>query len=164
MNTRIREIYNQYVKTYYQFLKRRGYGKHNNDWPFYKRSFLTCWTEPGFHRFWRIWNPGISFFPFQLYRWLGGNRNRIPATILAFVVCGLAHNIVVFLFLGWSFTLPVAFFSFSILSLLSWYLRKPLRQDLWPAGLNIALNLVFVIASFKLGFYINTCIYYACNS
>jgi D-alanyl-lipoteichoic acid acyltransferase DltB (MBOAT superfamily) len=131
----------------------RGYGDHLNDGPFFKRSFLTCWTEPGFHRFWRTWNPGIGYFVFRLYLALGGKRNRVLATLVAFEVCGIAHVLIVYPFLRrWSLVLPVAFLCFGILALVSRGLEHVLRQERWPAVANVIVNVSLVVASFDVGF------------
>ncbi|MHC4521398.1 MAG: hypothetical protein ACYTAS_22630, partial [Planctomycetota bacterium] len=49
--------YQRYVANYKAYVRMRGYGDHLNDGPFFVRSFLTCWAEPGFHRCWQVWNP-----------------------------------------------------------------------------------------------------------
>jgi len=153
MSPWISNRYRRYVERYKVYLKLRGYGDHVNDGPFYVRSFLTCWAEPGFHRFWRVWNPGISYFCFRLYLALGGKRRRVWATLVAFEVCGIIHVLVLYPFLRrWSLVLPVTFLCFGILTLVSRGLERVLRQDRWPAVANVALNVGLVIASYDLGF------------
>jgi len=46
-------------------LIRRGY-RTGYDGRFFRRAFLECWAEPGFHRFRRIWNPSLGFLVFEL--------------------------------------------------------------------------------------------------
>jgi hypothetical protein len=145
--------YQGYVESYRAYVKRRGYGDHLNDWPFFKRSFLTCWAEPGFHRFWRVWNPGIGYFVLRLYLALGGKRNRVMATLGAFEVCGIAHVLAVYpLLRRWSLVLPVAFLCFGILTLVSRGLEHVLSQDRWPTVANVVVNVGLVVASFDIGF------------
>jgi hypothetical protein len=147
------EAYQRYVASYRAYVKLRGYGDHLNDWPFFVRSFLTCWAEPGFHRFWRVWNPGIGYFVFRLYLALGGKRNPVLATLVAFEVCGIAHVLIVYPFLRrWSLVLPVAFLCFGILALVSRGLEHVLRLERWPAVANVIMNLSLVVASFDVGF------------
>lgn len=154
MRAQISNRYRQYVKSYKEYARMRGYGSHLNDWPFFKRAFLTCWAEPGFHRFWRVWNPGISYFVFRLYLQLGGNRNRTVATIVAFELCGILHVLVAHPFLRrWSFTLPITFLCFAVLTLMSRGLERALCQNRWPAVVNVVLNIGLVIGSFDVGFY-----------
>ena len=43
--------------TYAQYCARRGYTSPFRGWSVVKRSLLCSWTQPGFHRFWRVWNP-----------------------------------------------------------------------------------------------------------
>lgn len=153
MRTWISRRYQRYVESYKEYVRMRGYGDHLNDWPCFKRSFLTCWAEPGFHRFWRAWNPGIGYFVFRLYLLLGGKQNRAIATLLAFVLCGTLHVLAVYpFFRRWSFSLPVTFLCFGVLTLVSRGLEGVLCQDRWPTVINVALNIGLVIASFDVGF------------
>lgn len=148
----IGERYERYVRSYRAYVWLCGYGDHLNDWPFFRRSFLTCWAEPGFHRFWQVWNPGISYFVSRVYLLLGGRRNRIIATLGAFELCGIAHVLVVYPFLRrWSLVLPVTFLCFGVFALLSRRFRHVLHQDRWPAVANIAVNVGLVITSYDIG-------------
>jgi hypothetical protein len=152
----IGERYRRYVERYTAYVRLRGYGDHLNDGPFFVRSFLTCWAEPGFHRFWRVWNPGISYFCFRLYLALGGKRHRVPATLIVFEVCGIAHVGVFYLLLRrWSLVLPVVFFCFGVLTLLSRGLERVLRQDRWPAVSNVLVNAGLIVVSYEVGFRVN---------
>ena len=149
----LHDRYQRYVESYRAYVKLRGYGDHFNDWPFFRRSFLTCWAEPGFHRFWRAWNPGIGYLVFRLYLALGGKRNRVVATVGAFEVCGIAHVLAVYPFLRrWSLVVPVAFLCFGLFTLASQGLERMLSQDRWPAVANVVVNAGLVMASFDIGF------------
>jgi D-alanyl-lipoteichoic acid acyltransferase DltB (MBOAT superfamily) len=149
----IGERYQRYEESYKAYVRLRGYGDHLNDWPFFRRSFLTCWAEPGFHRFWRVWNPGISYFVFRLYLAFGGKRNRVLATLGAFEICGIAHVLCVYLLLRrWSLVLPAAFLCFGILALVSRALEHRIRQERWPAAVNVVVNVGMVIVSYDIGF------------
>jgi len=140
---------------YRRFARIRGFETFN-DWPYHRRGFLECWAEPGFHRFWRVWNPGIGYFVFRLYVGLGGARHRVTATLSSFFACGLVHTLVVAPLLGrWSNTLLVTFTCFGILTLLSRSLADLLRQERWPAVVNILVNVGLVLGSFDLGFRVN---------
>jgi hypothetical protein len=149
----ISEKYRRYVDSYSAYAKLRGYGDHLNDGPFFWRSFVSCWAEPGFHRFWRVWNPGISYFVFRLYLALGGKQNRVLATLGAFEICGIVHVLILHLLLGrWSLVLPITFLCFGMLTLVSRALEHVLRQERWPAVANVAVNIGLVIVSYDLGF------------
>lgn len=156
--------YQRYVGNYLRFLRRRRYAELIRrakgapppfDWPFIRQAFLLCWTQPGFHLFWRQWNPGIAYFTYQFYRFFGGDRNRTVATIAAFGLCGICHSLAVWPFYHWSYIWPVAFLSFAILSLISWRLHKVLKQKMWPVILNTAMNICLLIGSIKLGFFVD---------
>jgi D-alanyl-lipoteichoic acid acyltransferase DltB (MBOAT superfamily) len=141
-------------EAYRRYLHRRGFTS-DTGWSFARRGFLVCWAEPGFHRFWRLWNPGLGFLTFLLYRRLGGNREAPLSTVATFVLSGIAHNLIVLPWLGWSFTLPVTFGCFGTLVALSAPLSRVLRQDRWPAVFNVATNAGLVAAGFDLGFRVN---------
>lgn len=131
----------------------RGFGSNFNDWPYHRRGFIECWAEPGFHRFWQVWNPGISFFVYKLFILLGGRKRWVGPTMAAFLVCGFAHTIVVVPFFGrWSFSVIAAFACFGGLTIVSRLAAPVLKQERWPVVANTALNVVLVAASFDIGF------------
>jgi len=131
----------------------RGFNSELNDWPFVRRSFIACWAEPGFHRFWRVWNPGISYFVYRIFVRLGGRKRRDRATVAAFLINGFLHNFVAFPFLWrWSWVLPIAFLFFGVITVLNRKAEPWLRQDRWPWLVNAVLNVGLVITGFDLGF------------
>lgn len=135
-----------------RFARMRGF-RSFNDWPYHRRGFLECWAEPGFHRFWQVWNPGIAYFVHRLYLALGGRKRWALPTVLAFGFCGLAHTVVVApLLQRWSYSLIVTFTLFGLLTVLSRRLAALLQQDRWPTLVNVALNASLVAASFEAGF------------
>lgn len=156
LQIRLRRRYQLYVQSYRHYLRRRGFGDHLHDRCFVLRGFLACWAEPGFHRFWQVWNPGIGYLTFRLYLALGGRRHRATATLATFFVNGLVHTVVACpFFRRWSWTLIVTFLLFGILTILSRGLEPVLRQARWPAIANLALNVGLIIFSFDVGFRVN---------
>lgn len=137
-----------------QYLHRRRYDSVN-DWPFFRRAFLECWAEPGFHRFWRVWNPALGFLVFRFYRLIGGNRGGAANKILAFIASGFAHGLLVLPFLGWSWTIPVTFACFGLLDAFGGGLSRLIRQDRWIQPLNAVSNATLVVACFSIGFRVN---------
>lgn len=153
---RLRRGYRHYVQSYRHYLRRRGFGDHLHDRHFVIRGFLACWAEPGFHRFWQVWNPGIGYLTFRLYLALGGRNHREGATVATFVVNGLVHTVVACpFFRRWSWTLIVAFLLFGILTILSRRLETVLRQEQWPAIANLVVNVGLIVVSFDIGFRLN---------
>jgi len=153
---KVRALYNHYVCNYKQYLKMRGFGNHVNDWVFVKRGFLEPWLQPGFHRFWQIWNPGIGYFAYRVYLMFGGKQKQITATFAAFLVNGLVHNLILSLILWrWDFPLPFTFTLFGILSLLSKWLDRNVNMEHWPRVCHLAINVSLVILSFDFGFRMN---------
>lgn len=156
LQARISHAYQRYVASYECYLKMRGYGNHLNDWFFFKRGFLACWLEPGFHRFWQVWNPGIGYFAYKLYVLFGGNQRKNLATVAAFVLNGLIHNLIAsLLFWRWDFPLPFTFLSFGIFTIISRWLDTFFEVQKLPAVLHLIINVGLVILSFDFGFAMN---------
>ena len=149
---RMRMLYTRYVDDYEAFARMRGFRSELNDWPYVRRSFIECWAEPGFHRFWQVWNPGIAYFVYRLFLRLGGRRRWVGPTILSFFLCGVAHTVIVAPFLGWAFSVITAFSCFGVLTVVSRLASPLLRQDHWPTVLNVIVNVVLVAGSFDVGF------------
>ncbi|NCF64931.1 MAG: hypothetical protein GWP61_03090 [Chloroflexi bacterium] len=154
--TRLSTSHKLFIVDYTGYLRLRGFEDHVNDWFFVKRGFLTCWLEPGFHNFWRVWNPGISYFCFRFYLLLGGRRKRELAAVVVFFVNGVLHNLLFSLITGrYSFPLPFTFLSFGALAVASQHLQKVFNQRRLPAIVNAAINIGLVIGSFDFGFRMN---------
>lgn len=144
--------YRLWVIDYKAYARARGFASFN-DWPYHRRGFIECWAEPGFHRFWQVWNPGIAYFVHKLYICLGGRTHWILPTITSFILCGLGHTIVMLPFIQrWSYMLVTTFACFGILTVASRYLSPMLRQERWPVCINIIINVVLVLVSFDIGF------------
>ena len=147
--------YRLYVQRYIAYAKLRGFTTLN-DWPYHRRGFIECWAEPGFHLFWQVWNPGIAYFVYRLYLKLGGNKNWIIATLMAFEINGLIHSGIFFVISGqWSFVIPILFFLFAVFTILNKILEKWLSQQRWPWIINAMLNIGLVIFSFDISFKVN---------
>jgi hypothetical protein len=155
---KLKSQYTRYVEDYREYLKLRGYGEHVNDWFFVKRGFLECWFEPGYHHFWQLWNPGIGYFTYRLYRRLGGKglgtRGRQNQNIiLTFLVNGIVHNLIVMIFM-WklSIPLPFTFLAFGVFTVLFRELGRIVDFSTWPKLIHFAINTGLVIISFNFGF------------
>jgi len=156
LKIRLSCAYNAYVNDYKRYLKMRGFGDHIHDRNFVKRGFLECWLQPGFHRFWKVWNPGIGYFAYKLYLAFGGKSRRNIATIASFLVNGLVHNLVVSLILWrWDFPLPFTFALFGFLTVVSRWLEWPMKMNRWPWVFHLAINIGSVILAFDFGFFMN---------
>jgi hypothetical protein len=149
--------FKKYKRNYLNHLKKLGYSNHEGDFDLYfvKNAFFISWSKPGFHFFWRHWNPGIAYMTFWIYKYFGGNKNKVIATYMSFIICGLIHNIVVYPFLGWSYTIIVVFICFSTFTLISKILSTVLNQKKWHWAINTVINISLVLLSFEVGFTIN---------
>jgi hypothetical protein len=142
----------RWEKDYMKFARMRGFQTFN-DWRYHVRGFILCWMEPGFHKFWQVWNPGIAYFVYRTFIHLGGRKHWVLPTIVSFILCGFAHTVIVFpFFRRWSHTVIVAFTCFGILTVVSRYLSSILRQERWPVLINTSINVGLVILGFDLGF------------
>ena len=139
--------------TFRQYLSRRGYDLRKSPGAFLGRMFLSAWAEPGFHRFWRVWNPLYGYFLFHLYRLLGGNRHKVPATLTVFVVCGFAmHDLPVILLTSRiQLTVTVAFLAFGLAALSSQAVARSWGLSRWPKWLHVLLNLGLIVAGLLFG-------------
>ena len=152
----LKESYDQYVSNYKQFLKLRGFGEHTNDWYFVKRGFLACWLQPGFHRFWQTWSPGIAYFAYKVYLSCGGKKRQKTATIAAFLVNGIVHNLIFSLIMWrWDFPLPFTFTMFGIFTIIFRWMDDHIDMDRWPKLIHLVINTSLVILSFDFGFRMN---------
>ena len=148
--------YDNYAADYKRYARMRGFHSGFNNWAYHRRGFLECWAEPGFHRFWQVWNPGISYFVYQIFIRLGGRKHWIAPTLLAFFLCGLIHTLIVVPFVGrWSFSVIVAFTCFGVLTVTNRLAEPVLQQRRWPMPVNVLLNMFLVAASFDVGFKVN---------
>lgn len=139
---------------YKKFAKMRGFNTFN-DLSYHRRGFIECWAEPGFHRFWQVWNPGIAYFVYRLFLGLGGSKRWLIPAFLSFLFCGIIHTVIVFPFLGWSFSVIGAFICFAVLTIVSRKMSRLLHQEKWPAIANIVINIGLVVGSFDIGFRID---------
>lgn len=153
--------FQKYQSNYLCHLKKLGYGDHKGDFDvfFVKKAFLDSWTQPGFHNFWRYWNPGIGFLMLKTYKAFGGKKYKIFATYITFIICALAHIIIAYPILGYSYVIIITFICFATLTLLSKLFANILNQQTWSILINTAINLALVILSFKIGFVVNNFFY-----
>lgn len=139
--------------TFTQYLVRRGYALDRGALPLLKRMFLECWAEPGFHRFWRVWNPVYGYVLFGLYRALGGNKHRVPATLLTFACCGFfLHDLPVAFVVGRPLVSTTsAFLAFGAFALMNQRLVPRIKQKAWRRRANVLLNVTLVVCGLLLG-------------
>jgi len=132
---------NGFNESYNQYLVLRGYDPSSNKLVILKRALFDSWGEPGFHQFWRVWNPGIGHLLYRFYLFLGGNRARLIATLLVFILCGILHDALVMLIFRRPFLAFSAAFLFSgMLAISNRFLEPLLQQERWPRLLNALTN------------------------
>lgn len=131
----------RFNKSYNQYLTLRGYDSSSSKLVILKRALIDSWGEPGFHRFWRVWNPGIGHLLYRLYLLLGGNRARSLSTLLVFILCGILHDAAVMLMFRRPFVaFTTTFFLCGALAIGSRFIEPILHQEHWPRLLNALIN------------------------
>jgi len=138
--------------TYTQYLSRRGFPPLEPGGRFTRYVFLAPWSAPGFHMFWRRWNPLAGFALFHLYVLLGGGRNHALATLTVFALAGVIHDALATLLLGAPvIILTAAWIFFGAASLLSRAAAPRLRFRKWPPPALILLNLSLIATGLSVG-------------
>lgn len=135
-----------------QFLKQRGFKTEKPEQILY-RMFYECWTEPGFHRFWRLWNPFFGWILFILYLRIGGKRKSAGATLIVFAASGfMIHDLAVIIIFHRPFLLfTIAFSFFGLAVIANRKLEVHLHQDSWPKTLNLLVNVILICTGFTMG-------------
>ena len=142
----------KYQQRYREYLSLRGYNPDSGKRSVLKRALFESWAEPGFHRFWQVWNPGIGYLLFRLYLLLGGRQRRTLTTVVVFLVCGFLHDVAVMIMFRQPFlAFSCAFLCFGLLTVASRGFEPQLRQDRWPVLANVAVNVLLVAVSVHAG-------------
>jgi polyferredoxin len=135
-------------QSYERYLILRGYDPSAAKLSILKRALIDSWGEVGFHRFWRVWNPGIGHLLYRLYLVLGGNRNPLVATLIVFSLCGFIHDVLMMIFFRRPFVaFTTAFTAFGILTIASRAHEATLSQERWPRLLNALTNVSLLAVS-----------------
>ena len=123
------------------YLQRRGFDT-GSVVAILRRMFLEAWTEPGLHRFWRVWNPAYGYVLWRLYLACGGRKRPLFATSVAFTPSGFfAHDLLTFAMSG-TFTLgfTLTFLFYGLMTIASRVFQDTLQQQRWPRPLNAIAN------------------------
>jgi hypothetical protein len=145
---------------YREYLALRGYDPNSSKWSILKRALIASWVEPGFHRFWKVWNPGIGYLLFRLYLLLGGKRRRILATLVVFGFCGFLHDVAVIVIFRHSFlAFSCTFLCFGLLTIVSRGLETWFHQERWWMPANVAVNVSLVGVSIHAGVILQQAVY-----
>lgn len=147
-------------ESYNRYLTLRGYNPSSNKLAILKRALVDSWGEPGFHRFWRVWNPGVGHLLFRLYCILGGKRKRSIVTLLVFVLCGVMHDVLVMVIFRRPFCAFTATFAVcGILAMINRRLEMILCQERWPKAVNALVNVSCLAFSIYAGVQLQTAVF-----
>ncbi len=136
-----------------EFLELRGYSLKQGAGAMLRRLFFDSWVQPGFHRFWQVWNPVYGYFLFLLYRALGGSRRPFLAGISVFVFCGaVLHDLPIALVTGEPKIVgTLAFLSWGVLSFLSRKMEGVIDFASWPRGASLIVNVLLIGSGLLMG-------------
>jgi len=125
----------------------RGYSLDQGSGVFLRRLFLDSWTQPGFHRFWQMWNPVYGYFLFRLYRVLGGSRRSFVAGMAVFIFCGaILHDLPIGFLTGEpKIVCTIAFSSWGVLTFCSRKLGTVVDFDSWPRVVHLSINVCLIV-------------------
>ena len=139
--------------SYPEYLEARGYHASMPVLRMIRRMFLGCWWEPGFHNFWRAWNPVAGFFLYRLYHLLGGCQNRTLAVVASFLFSGFVfHDFPLMLLLQRPIIVCTSAWLFFALATLVSARLVPLG---WAPATYVSLNAGLVTAGLLFGTWLN---------
>ena len=78
------------------------------------------------------------------------------ASFVTFFLVGLVHCIIVYPFLGFSYTTPTVFMCFYAFNELSFSINRVFDFNRLSKPLNTSVNLGLILISFEIGFYLNS--------
>ena len=154
VNTKV-QIENNRI-SFHQYLTRRGLDNCSINSLLFQmipRSLI----QPGFLKFWRMWNPFFGYILFLFYVQIGGNNKRNIAVVIVFLSSGfILHDLLFFFFTGiFSFVFTISFLFYSILFTINSFHNYE-RYFYNGSKLNNAfLNISFIISGLLVGYSIN---------
>lgn len=139
-----------------QYLTRRGFCNLSITNLFHQMIIVSL-IQPGFLKFWRMWNPFCGYILFLFYVHIGGNRKRNIALVIVFLSSGfILHDLLIFLITGifsFVFTIGFSFYSamITINSFYSYekYIYRNSKLE------NAILNICFIISGLFIGYTTN---------
>ncbi|MEC7987793.1 MAG: hypothetical protein VX278_21675 [Myxococcota bacterium] len=136
------------------FYTNRGY-KH----PLQTKDLLIRWwflsfTQPGFHRFWRVWNPLLNYALFLFYIILGGNKRPFLAGFVVFTSCGFLLHDLLTLKEVIELDMTISFMIWAILCDLSRRYKLHKIQAKWPWIANVLVNVFLLVFGKQAGLFL----------
>lgn len=129
-----------------EYLRLRGFDPAAGWRAFVSRMLFASWAQPGFRRFWQVWNPFCGFFLFRFYLALGGRRARPAATLAVFACSGfVVHDLIaIALFRRFVLGFTTAFFLYAVFALVSARLEEEGRSRTRPPAVRALSNAALV--------------------
>ena len=134
-----------------EFYRKRGYKYPLKPIDLLVRWWLVSFAQPGFHRFWRVWNPLLNYLLFLFYVALGGNKRPFIAGFLVFTGCGFVFHDLLSLNKGLELDMTISFMIWAVLCDLSRRFKLHEIQSRWPWVVNVVVNVLLLVAGRELG-------------
>ncbi len=126
------------------FYTKRGYQYPLQSGDVLLRWWFLSFAQPGFHRFWRVWNPLLGYLLFLFYVALGGNKRPFLASLVVFTCCGFVFHDLLTLKDAIALDTTISFMVWAVLCDLSrrYHLHK--IQEQWPWISNVLVNVLLL--------------------
>ena len=109
------------------------------------RWWFLSFAQPGFHRFWRVWNPLLGYLLFLFYIVLGGNKRPFMAGFVVFTSCGFFLHDLLTLKEVIELDMTISFMIWAVLCDLSRRYQLHKIQEKWPWIANVLINALILV-------------------
>ena len=133
------------------FYIKRGYKFPLESTDVLLRWWFLSFAQPGFHRFWRVWNPLLGYLLFLFYIILGGNKRPFLATFVVFTSCGFVFHDLLTLKDIIELDTTISFMIWGVLCDLSRRYELHKTQEKWPWVVNVLVNASLLVCGKEAG-------------
>ena len=133
------------------FYTKRGYKYPLQSGDVLLRWWFISFAQPGFHRFWRVWNPLLGYLLFLFYVALGGNKRPFVASFVVFTSCGFVLHDLMTLKETLELDMTISFMIWAILCELSRSFKLHEMQEKWPWVANVLVNALLLFCGKEAG-------------
>ena len=133
------------------FYTKRGYKYPIKIGDLLLRWWFLSFAQPGFHRFWRVWNPLLGYLLFLFYIALGGNKRPFIASFVVFTSCGFVFHDLLTLKEVIALDTTISFMIWAVLCDLSRRYQLHKIQEKWPWIANVLINALLLVGGKEAG-------------
>ena len=139
-----------------EFYPKRGYKYPLQSGDLLLRWWFLSFAQPGFHRFWRVWNPLLGYLLFLFYVALGGKKRPFIATFVVFSCCGFVFHDLLTLKDAIELDMTISFMIWAVLCDLSRRYQLHKIQEKWPWIANAMVNALLLYCGKEAGSFLWT--------